>query len=101
MNAFQEFVIEEDEDQPDENLLGNSCFGYGWNSKTGVMSLKFKMNLSKKKRSARTGPDLTVETLDSLKSVAFTKRNLLGLTNSFGDFLGISENKSQFNANLD
>ena len=87
----KEIVVEGDMDQPDENLLGNAVFGYGWNAKTGVMRLKFKLNMSKKKRGVRTEPDLTVDNLESLKTQKFTKRNLLGLTNSFGDYLGIAE----------
>ena len=87
----KEFVIEGDENQPDENLLGNSVFGYGWNAKTGLMSLDFKLNMSKKKSGVRSGPDLSVESLSSLRSFKFTKRTLLGLTNSFGDFLGMAE----------
>ena len=85
------FAVEYDMNQPDENLLGNSVFGYGWNPKTGLMKVKFKMNMSKKKRGMRLGPDLTVETLESLRSVKMTKRNLLGVTNSFGDYLGMAE----------
>ena len=85
------FAVEHDMDQPDENLLGNSVFGYGWNPKTGLMKLKFRMNMSKKKRGMRCGPDLSVESLESLRSAKMSKRNLLGVTNSFGDYLGIAE----------
>ena len=35
-------------------------------------------------------PDLTLAEIDSLKTIPMTKRNLLGVTNSFGDFLGIA-----------
>ena len=55
------------------------------------MSLQFKMNMSKKKRGVRTGAYLSIENLDSLRSFRFTKRTLLGLTNSFGDYLGIAQ----------
>ena len=87
----KEIVVEGDMDQPDENLLGNAVFGYGWNAKTAVMRLKFHLNMSKKRRGARTGPNLSVENLETLGSFQFTKRTLLGLTNSFGDYLGIAE----------
>ena len=59
----KEFVVEYDMDQPDENLLGNSVFGYHWNFKTGLMRLDFHVNLSKKKRGMRSGHDLTLDTL--------------------------------------
>ena len=87
----KEFVVEGDMSQPDENLLGNSVFGYGWNAKSGMMFLNFKLNMSKKKSGVRSGPDLSIENLESLRQLRFTKRTLLGLTNSFGDFLGIAE----------
>ena len=85
------FAVEYDMSQPDENLLGNSVFGYGWNPKSGIMCLNFKVNLSKKKRGARIGPDLTLDSISSLSTMSFTKRNLLGVTNSFGDYLGVAE----------
>ena len=65
-------------------------FGYNWNAKTDQMSLTFKFNLSKKRRSVRTLPDLTVNDLESLGTIKMSKRNLLGVTNSTGDFLGIA-----------
>ena len=48
------------------------------------------MNLSRKKRNVRTRPDLTLADVDSLSSITMSKRLLLGVTNSFGDFLGIA-----------
>ena len=86
----KQFVVEGDMEQDDDNLLGNKVFGYSYNAKTAVMGIKFSINLSRKRRNARTKPDLTVRDVDSLKSVQMTKRILLGLTNSFGDFLGIA-----------
>ena len=88
---IKEFVVEGDTSQSDNNLLGNTVFGYNWNPKGTVMKLVISLNLSKKKRSVRTLPALTVDDLDGLVSVRMTKRNLLGLTNSFGDFLGMCE----------
>lgn len=55
------------------------------------MKLVISLNLSKKKRSVRVLPALKKEDLDGLASMHMSKRNLLGLTNSFGDFLGMSE----------
>ena len=55
------------------------------------MKLKISLNLSKKKRNVRMSPDLQLKDIDSLKNLVMTKRNLLGITNSFGDFLGMAE----------
>ena len=86
----KEYVIGGDLTQADENLLGNKVFGYQWNAKKDEMSLLFSFNLSKKKRNVRTLPDLNLGDLDSLKTVKMSKRNLLGITNSTGDFLGVA-----------
>ena len=87
----KEFVVEGDMEQSDDNLLNNSVFGYKWNPKTKYMSLKFNINLSKKRRGVRVSPDLTVEDLKSLGDMKMTKRILLGVTNGHGDFLGLAD----------
>ena len=88
----KEFVVEGDLEQPDENLLNNAVFGYKWDPKTKYMKLPISLNLSKKKRGVRTQPALRVEDLDGLKDVKMSKRNLLGITNSFSrDFLGLAD----------
>ena len=78
------------QDQADENLLGNKVFGYIWNHKEDTMGIQFSINMSRKRRGVRVKPDLTLADLDSLRSITMTKRLLLGVTNSFGDFLGIA-----------
>ena len=46
--------------------------------------------MSKKKRNVRVEADLTVKDIDRLRDLRMTKRLLLGVTNSFGDFIGIA-----------
>ena len=87
----KDYLVEGDMTQADENLLNNKLFGYGYDSKQGKLKLIISLNLSKKRKNVRTEPDLTVSDLGSLKSTTMTKRNLLGITNSFGDFLGVAE----------
>ena len=55
------------------------------------MYLDFQFNMSKKRRGVRTGESLSKDNLDQLLEMKLTKGNLLGVTNSFGDFLGIAE----------
>lgn len=86
----KEFVVLGDQDQADENLLGNTVFGYDLDPKKCTLSVKFAMNLSRKKRNVRIKPNLTLADVDSLKDIKMTKRLLLGVTNSFGDFLGMA-----------
>ena len=88
---MKEFIIEGDMTQEDENLLNNKVFGYGYDSKEGHLKIIFSMNLGKKKRKVKLEPDLTLEDLDTLKGRVMTRRLLLGVTNGFGDFMGIIE----------
>ena len=86
----KEFVIIGDQSQPDENLLGNTVFGYVIDPKLGMMYLKLSVNMSRKRRNVRVDSDLTVKDIPSLKDIPMSKRLLLGVTNSFGDFIGIA-----------
>ena len=87
----KEIVKEGDMEQDDKNLLGNTVFGYYWDAKTAQMKMKICLNLSQKKRGKRVLSDLESKDLNILKTFKMTKRNLLGITNSFGDFLGMAE----------
>ena len=86
----KDFVVIGDSNQSDENLLGNTVFGYVIDPKLGSMFLRFVINMSKKRRNVRVGPNLTVEDIPKLKDLKMTKRLLLGVTNSFGDFIGMA-----------
>ena len=88
--AIKEIVVGGDQDQAEDNLLGNKVFGYKWESKEDVLGIKFSINMSKKRRNVRINPDLSNADLDTLKTITMSKRPLLGVTNSFGDFLGIA-----------
>ena len=54
------------------------------------MGVSFPINISKKKRSVCQEPNLTLQDVDLLRSRTLTKSILLGVTNGFGDFLGIA-----------
>ena len=87
----KEFIVEGEPDQKEDNLLSKSVSGYSWDSKVGTLSLKFKLSLAKKTSCRNIRPIITIEDLNMLSDIRLTKRNLLGITNSFGDFLGIAE----------
>ena len=72
------------------DLLGDKVLGYVYHVDTDMLGVSFPVNLSRKKRSVRVEPNLTLEDVDGLKSRTLTKRILLGVTNGFGDFLGIA-----------
>ena len=77
-------------DQEQIEKMGTSVFGYLWDAPEDEMGVKFPVNLSKKKRSVRSLPDLTVRDIDKLRDVKLSKRILLGFVNGFGDPLGIA-----------
>ena len=78
------------EPNEESDLMGNKVLGYEYDVKNEMLSVKFSINLNKKKRGIRAGPDLNVEDLEKLRTMKLTKRLLLGVTNSPGDFLGIA-----------
>ena len=78
-----------DTDQEEIDKLGGNIFGYEWNVSQDVLGVKFPVNLSRKKRSVRSEPDMTVDDIERLRAVKLTKRNLLGFVNGIGDPLGI------------
>ena len=47
-----------------------------------TLVVRFKVNVSARRRGAPTGPDITRDTLGKLKGVALTRKLLLGVTNS-------------------
>ena len=78
-----------DTDQSQIDLLGSNVFGYIWQVTEDRMAVKFPVNLSKKKRSVRSEPNMTVDDIEKLKMMKLSKRNLLGFVNGIGDPLGI------------
>ena len=87
----KEYLIEGDVSTEEINQLNNKLFGYGYDHENGLLKLKISLNLNKKKRNVRSGPEIKKSDLELLNNAKMTKRNLLGLTNSFGDFLGVAE----------
>ena len=70
--------------------MGNKVLGYTSDVELDMLGVTFPINISKKKRSVRVEPNLTVDDIVNLKTKTLTKRILLGVTNGFGDFLGIA-----------
>ena len=65
-----------------------SLLGYLYNFQEDSLQIKFKVNLSPKKRSARTQPDLTED--EELEGVQFTPSSLLSLQASQYDPVGLA-----------
>ena len=77
-------------DMAEIEKMGTSVFGYNWDAPSDTMSVKFPVNLSKKKRSVRSEPNLSVGDIPKLGAVKLTKRILLGFLHGFCDPLGIA-----------
>ena len=56
---------ERDQEQIDK--MGTSVFGYVWDAPLDQMGVKFPVNLSRKRRSVRSQPDLTVQDIDTVE----------------------------------
>ena len=84
------FGISGQKSSEESDLLGSKVLGYHSNLEKDMLAVSFPINLSKKKRSVRQEPNLTLKDTDSLRSRTLTKRNLLGVVNGFGDFLGMA-----------
>ena len=71
--------------------MGGTVFGYLWDPRKGKdeLSVRFPVKLSRKKRSVRCEPNLTLQDVDKLGSVKLSKRILFGFVNGFGDPIGM------------
>ena len=77
-------------DEDAKALIGNKVLGYGWDGTCDDMLVNFPIHLSNKKKKARMDPPLTLEAFQLLPKSKITKRICLGITNGFGDFLGVA-----------
>ena len=68
--------------------LGGAVLGIKWDTETDKFSIKLPVNITKRRRGMVTGPDLTIETLESMEGAVFTRRILLSVTMSIYDPLG-------------
>ena len=72
-------------------LIGDKVLGYNWDTVSDGMSVSLPVNITKKKtKKLRSGPDLTVESLDLLREIKLSRRLCLGIASGFLDFLGIA-----------
>ena len=79
-----------DTDQEQIDKLGSNVFGYFWDVTKDMLGVRFPVNLSKKKRSVRSEPNLTLDDVGKLRTMGLCKRNLLGFVNGFSDPAGIA-----------
>ena len=58
----------------DSELMGNKVLGYNYDVEEDMLSLHFGINISKKKRSVRLEPDLTLADVNKLKKTVLYQR---------------------------
>ena len=61
----------------ESSLLGAKVLGYVYNIEEDMMAVTFPINLSRKRRSVRQEPDLSLQDVDSLKSRTLSKTHLV------------------------
>ena len=70
--------------------LSSSVLGHGYSTERDILTVKFRVNISPRKRRMPTGPDLSVETLGRLDQTILTRRLVLGVTSGQFDMLGMA-----------
>ena len=70
--------------------LSGSVLEHRYSTEEDTLAVKFKVNISRRKRRKPTGPDLTVDTLSELGQVVLTRRLVLGVTSGQFDMLGMA-----------
>ena len=69
--------------------LSSSVLGHGYSTGRDILTVKFRVNISPRKRRMPTGPDLTVETLGKLDQTILTRGLVLGVASGQFDMLGM------------
>ena len=70
--------------------------GHTWNPTDDTIAFRIVLNLHKKQGAKKTGPDLTLEDLQMIQEMVFTKRISLGLSAQVFDPMGLVVGFSAF-----
>ena len=68
-------TVSDSPNSEDSELMGNKVLGYNYDVEKDMLSLHFGINISKKKRSVRLEPDLTLADVNKLKKQSFIKES--------------------------
>ena len=70
--------------------LSGSVLGHGYSTERDELTVKFRVNVSPRRRGNVTGPDINRDTLGQLDQAVLTRRILLGVCNGQFDMLGVA-----------
>ena len=72
--------------------LSGSVLGHGYSTEKDTLTVRFKVNITPRRRGNPTGPDLTIKTLDEIYKPGFmlSRRIVQGIANGQFDMLGIT-----------
>ena len=70
--------------------LSGSVLGHGYSTERDELTVRFKVNVSPRRRGKVTGPNVTRDTIGELSQAVLTRRVLLGVCNGQFDMLGIA-----------
>ena len=82
-------AISGDPDDAAMKKLSGKVLGLGYSTERDVLTVRFRVNVSERRRGEPTGPDIKKETMGEIQQVMLTRRILLGVTNSQFDMMGL------------
>ena len=90
---FKKFVVSgdllEEQDLFQGGEIGEKVLGIKWRPQDDTLGFKAAININKRSRGKKTGPDLELEDICNLKAEDLTKRRLLRVVNSLFDPVGL------------
>ena len=90
---FKQFVVsgdlQEEQDLFQGGEIGSKVLGIKWKPEDDTLGFKATINISKRSRGKKMGPDLELEDIYNLKAEDLTKRRLLRVVNSLFDPIGL------------
>ena len=85
-------AVSGEEDGKALEKLSGSVLGHGYSTERDTLTVRFKVNITPRRRGNPTGPDLTRDTLAEVDRPGFvlTRRIVLGIANGQFDMIGIT-----------
>jgi hypothetical protein len=77
-----------DPNGPMVQKLGGAILGIRWDTESDRLSIPLTVNISPRRRGSPTGPNITLDTINTLEGAVYTQRICLSITMSLYDPLG-------------
>ena len=70
--------------------LSGTVLGHGYSTSRDILTIKYRVNVSPRKRGMATGQDITRETVGRIRQSVLSRRIVLGVVNAQFDMMGIA-----------